>query len=106
MNVRRYIWALTLLILMTACRGSSTDNKPSVKILSPPDQHTIMLGESIQITSRVSDDHGVNRVELRINGLQVHTVIAPESEKSFRTRQTWAPTDAGSHLITIIAYDD
>ena len=107
MNVRRHIWALALfLVLASACKNSSADSKPSVKILSPPDQHTIVLGDSIQITSRVSDDNGINRVELRINDMQIHTVIAPENEKSFRTRQTWIPPDAGSHLITVIAYDN
>ena len=38
----------TLMALVTACRGSADDAKPSVKVLSPPDQHTIALARLIQ----------------------------------------------------------
>jgi hypothetical protein len=107
MSIRRHAWVLILLlILVTACGRRGEDSEPSVKILSPPDQHSIVLGETLQIESRARDDGGISAVELRINGIQVHTTDVPKGEKSFRTVQSWSPPDVGVYFITVIAYDN
>ena len=54
-----------LLVVAVACGRSDDDTGPSVKIIAPSDQYDIPFGETLQIESRVRDDGGVARVELR-----------------------------------------
>jgi len=94
-----------LLAFFAACGGSDQDASPSVKIISPRDQYSVVLGETLQVESRVRDDNGVDRVELRAGNAALDVNQAPEGEKSYRAQQSWAPTAAGSYAITVIAYD-
>ena len=84
MKTRRLalIALIFLLALVNACRGSSDDTAPSVKILAPSDQHAIALGETLRVESRSKDDKGISQVELRINGVQIDLHDVPEGEKS------------------------
>lgn len=93
------------LVLVTVCCGSGDDEKPSVKILSPSDEHAISLGETLKVESRSKDDKGVRRVELRVNGVEVAAYDVPEGEKSFRVEQTWLPPQIGTYTVAVIAYD-
>lgn len=106
MNTRRLAFATLILLLgsVVAC-GGSEDETPTAKILSPPEKHTLKLGETLIVESRTRDDNGVSQVELRINGVQVDLEDVPKGEKSFRTEQSWLPPQAGSYSITVIAYD-
>jgi hypothetical protein len=96
---------ILLVVLVTACRGSGDDAKPSIKILSPIDQQTIALGETLKVESRSRDDKGVGQVELRVNGVQVALYDVPEGEKSFRAEQSWLPPAVGTYSIAVIAHD-
>lgn len=107
MKARGYLLtALVLcLALAPACGGRRSDDTPSVKILSPPNQHSISLGQSLRIESRAKDDNGVRHVELRVNGIPVDRFEIPEGEKSFLVEQTWVPPELGTYLLTVIALD-
>jgi hypothetical protein len=94
-----------LLALVNACRGSSDDTAPSVKILAPSDQHAIALGETLRVESRAKDDKGVSQVELRIDGVQINLHDVPEGEKSYRLEQNWLPPQVGTYSVAVLAYD-
>jgi hypothetical protein len=105
MKIRRHIWTLIVLLALVVACGRGADKKPSVKILSPSDQDSIILGETLQVESRARDDGGLDRIELRINGLQVYTTQVTGAEKSFRAVQRWRLPEAGTYFVTVIAYD-
>ncbi len=106
MKARQHAWVLILLLLfVSSCGGRGGDDKPSVKILSPSDQHTIVLGQTLNIESRAKDDNGITRIELRINGVQVDLYEVPKGEKSFRLEQVWLPPTVGTFSASVIAYD-
>jgi hypothetical protein len=107
MNVRRHTCLALVLfvILVGACDGGGDDDKPGVTILSPPDQHDVAPGETLQIESRARDDGSIDRVELHVEGLLRNTVSAPANEKSFRAVQSWLPPGPGTYHVAVIAYD-
>jgi hypothetical protein len=105
---RRWLTLVTLvllLVLVTACGSSGDDEEPTAKILSPSDQHTMVLGETLIVESRSKDNKGISQVTLHVNGVQVDAYDVPEGEKSFRTEQTWLPPQVGNYTITVIAHD-
>jgi hypothetical protein len=106
MNTWRHALFILLIILLAACGGRGDDDQPSVKILSPSDQHSIVLGETVQIESRAKDDHAVNRVELRINDSMAQSASVPGGEKSFRVVLSWLAPDVGIYNVSVVAYDD
>jgi len=94
------------LVLTVACGSPGKDDKPSIRILSPRNQHTIVLGEAIRVESRARDDHNISQVELRINGVQVDLVDAQKGENSVLVEQSWQPTDVGTYDLAVIAFDN
>ena len=107
MNTRQHTLTtlIVFLALVAACGRGGGDNKPSVRILSPLDQHAIMLGETVKVESRANDDKGVSQIELHIDGIQVELADVPKGEKSYRVEQSWLPPDAGVYQVTVIAHD-
>jgi hypothetical protein len=105
MKTRRYAWTLFLVMSLLSACGRGVDEPPSVKILWPRDQYTMALGEVFTVKSRARDDRGINRIELRINGVPVALHEVPEGEKSYRVEQSWLPSGTGTYNIRMIAYD-
>jgi hypothetical protein len=98
------VFAFLMLAVAAACGGSDDDNRPSVRIISPSDQYDVVLGETLRIESRVRDDSGVERVELRAGDSPVDIHQVPEGEKSYRAQQSWSPEAAGSYSLAVIAF--
>jgi hypothetical protein len=96
---------ILLLALVVACSRAGDDDKPSARILSPRDQHTAPLGDTLRVESRARDDDGISTIELRVDNAQVNLYNVPDGEKSFRVEQTWMPTGLGTYTIAVIAYD-
>jgi hypothetical protein len=105
MKARRYVWVLLLVVITVSACGRGADDPPSIKILWPRDQHTIALGEVFRVESRSRDDHGISRIELGINGVQVAVHDVPQGEKSYRVEQSWLPSGTGTYVVVVVAYD-
>jgi hypothetical protein len=105
MKARRYIWVYLLAVFIVSACGRGADDPPSVKILWPRDQHTLRLGEVFRVESRTRDDHGISRIELSINGVQVAVHDVPQGEKSYRVEQSWLPSGTGTYVVAVVAYD-
>jgi hypothetical protein len=105
-KTRRHILASVLFLLLgAACGPFGSDDKPSVEILSPPDQYSLSVGESLQVESRAEDDHQLGKIALYVNGLLVHDADTPDDAKTFRALQNWQPGGAGQYKIAVVAYD-
>ena len=75
--------------------------KPTLALLTPVDNSSIIIGNLVDITTDASDNVGVTKVEFYIDGSpRSETETAPYSH-------TWNTigTDLGPHTITIKAYD-
>jgi hypothetical protein len=80
---------------------------PTVTILSPASGGRIRLGDEILIYSEASDPGGlgVAQVELRVNGVTVHTDANPDpSQPSFELIQRWTPSAGGEATVEVIAH--
>jgi hypothetical protein len=103
-------WSLVLSlflygVLVVACGGGEQDQRPNIKILTPVQHDVITLDAPLLIQSRAHDDHGLTRVELKINGLPVESYGIPANQTSFLVEQSWTPQEAGVYFISLIAYD-
>ncbi|MCP4542743.1 MAG: hypothetical protein GY832_36940 [Chloroflexi bacterium] len=106
MKTRRFGLAFILfLILGAACSPLESDNKPGVEILSPPHQHSILAGQTLQVESHAEDDHQLSRIALFIDGYQVNHADVPDGEKTFKAMQSWLPGAAGQYNVAVVAYD-
>jgi MYXO-CTERM domain-containing protein len=83
---------------MLAAGGTTTDNPPNVTFTSPSNGATLQPGFSVSVSA--SDDHGVTKVELRVDGGSPATVTA--APYSFTTS---ASLGNGSHTLEARAYD-
>ena len=75
--------------------------KPTLALLTPVDNSSIIIGNLVDITTDASDNVGVTKVEFYIDGSpRSETATAPYS-------LTWNTigSDLGPHTITIQAYD-
>jgi hypothetical protein len=102
---RRILASALFLLLGAACGPLGSDDKPSVEILSPPDQYSLSVGESLQVESHAVDDHKLGKIALYVNGLLVHDADTPDDAKTFRALQNWRPGTAGQYKIAVVAYD-
>ncbi len=106
MKTRRHILASVLFLLLgAACNSFAGDDKPSVEILSPPDQYSLSAGESLQVESRAEDDRHLGKITLYVNGLPVNDADTPDDAKTFRAVQSWLPGVAGQYKVAVVAYD-
>lgn len=107
MKTRRHASVLIFILsLGTACGLLGNDNRPSVTILSPPDQRSILSGCPLLVESRAEDDRQLGRIVLYVNGLPTHNADVSGSEKTFRTVQSWLPETAGQYNVAVVAYDN
>jgi hypothetical protein len=92
-------------LIFVACGGGGQDQRPNIKILAPVQHDVIDLDAPLLIQSRAHDDHGLTRVELKINGLPVESYGVPPNQTSFLVEQSWTPQQAGVYFISVVAYD-
>jgi hypothetical protein len=91
----------------TPTQATSLANVPTVTIRSPASGGRVVLGEEVLIYSAASDPDGpgVEKVELRVNGVTVRTDANPNpSQASFELIQRWTPTAGGEATIEVIAH--
>jgi hypothetical protein len=96
---------VAVLFLGAACGPLGGDEKPRVEILSPPDQLSLRVGDTLQIESRAEDDRTLGKVTLYVNGYLEDEADTPDNAKTFRAVQSWQPLTAGQYKIAVVAYD-
>jgi hypothetical protein len=80
------------------------DAPPVVKILAPPDNVTVEENSDVIIRVRASDDRGVDRIELSVDGT-VYSTYAPEGAASIEVDLTWRSSGPGDHTLKVQAFD-
>ncbi len=91
-------------LVLVAC--NVVNPKPTIILSSPPHGSQFREGEDVAFQSVASDDKGVTRVELVIDGIVVRTDSAPgpQGQPTFTLVQTWKATQ-GTHAISVRAYN-
>jgi hypothetical protein len=89
---------------LLACKPSV---KPMVVINSPPSGTQVKMGEEVEIRSTATDEKGVLRVELWVDGALTGTTSAPTGKAlpSFPASFSWTPSSPGSHTLEVRAYN-
>lgn len=103
-----------ILLLSSGCSSKlpgfpvvQDDRPPTVIIARPPSGVRVRAGQVVEIQSTATDDHGVVRVELFVDGERVRTDAPPEQlpQLSYSLVQRWRPEKAGNVTVKVIAYD-
>lgn len=87
--------------------AAQDDRPPTVIIARPPSGVRVPAGQVVEIQSTATDDHGVVRVELFVDGERVRADAPPEQlpQLSYSLVQRWRPETTGNVTIKVIAYD-
>ena len=85
---------------------SEPEGVPTVIIDSPPSGSQTAVGEEVFIQSTSSDEVGVLRVVLEVDGVQVGSDASadPNGQVSFSLLQSWVPQSTGDHIVTVTAF--
>lgn len=107
---KAFLFAISLLLVASILISWCTPRppkKPKVAINSPPSGTRVDIGEELEVQSTATDEKGVNRVELWVDGALVRSDTPPSSEgqRSFSVVQRWTPDTPGSHILEVKAYD-
>ncbi len=100
-----------VVLALAACNlpgvGSSSE-PPSVVINSPAAGTEVEVGDEVPVQSTSTDDEGVSRVELSVNGQVMRSDNTPEGDSMglFALVQPWIPNATGSYSIQVVAYDE
>jgi len=104
--LRPIAFAMLALILATSACEPPNTAKPVAAITFPVTGTTLVKFQEVNITSAISADAGVERVELYINGILVRSNSPAEGNPtSFIAEQPWIPTEEGATVISVVAYD-
>ena len=79
--------------------------KPAVVINSPPSGAQVKVGEEAEVHSTATDEKGVTRVELWVDGDLVRSDQSPTPQPVFSLVQRWTPPGSGSHTVEVRAYN-
>jgi len=79
--------------------------KPAVVINSPPSGAQVKVGEEVEVQSTATDEKGVARVELRVDGALVRSDQSPIPQPAFSLVQRWTPSGSGSHTVEVRVYN-
>jgi len=79
--------------------------KPTVVINSPPSGTQVKVGEEVEVDSTATDEKGVTRVELWVDGALVRSDQSPIPQPVFSLVQRWTPPGSGSHTVEVRAYN-
>lgn len=75
---------------------------PTVSIGSPPHGAEFRTGQEILVQANATDNVGIVRVELWVDGVLVTTAQPPATQKQFAAILRWTPTP-GTHILTVKA---
>ncbi|MFQ6059552.1 MAG: Ig-like domain-containing protein [Anaerolineae bacterium] len=80
---------------------------PTVVINSPASGSQVQVGQEVAIQSTATDEQGVVRVELWVDGSHYRTEASPspEGQPVLSIAQRWTPSEAGSHTLEVKAYN-
>lgn len=79
---------------------------PAVQVLVPTSSSAVSQYELVPLPILAADDIGISRVDVFDNNSLASSVNIPRPEpKTFSTIVYWRPTQLGSHIVRIIAYD-
>jgi hypothetical protein len=79
--------------------------KPTVVVDSPPSGTQVKVGEEVEVDSTATDEKGVTRVELWVDGALVRSDQSPTPQPAFSLVQRWTPPGSGSHTVEVRAYN-
>lgn len=99
---------LFLLASLLACQIPGMvekPTKPAVVINSPPSGTQVKVGEEAEVHSTATDEKGVTRVELWVDGALVRSDQSPTPQPVFSLVQRWTPPGSGSHTVEVRAYN-
>jgi hypothetical protein len=102
------VYVLGVLVILVACGGAPTaTSQPTVQILAPSYGASFVQGETVAVQSLSSDNSGIARVELYVDGQLANTKLAPsaQGEKQFTIVQEWRATGLGAHTIVVRAFN-
>ena len=98
------VWfASLLLLLLTGCPRPSPTGGPRVWIDAPREDASVPLGP-VEVVSHATDDAGIARVQLYVNGRLVREDRPPDSTALLVTvRQAWVPDASGTYVLYVQA---
>ena len=79
---------------------------PVVTIIAPAEGTTATVGQKVDVRSVSSDmGSGVSRVELRVNGQVVNSLVPTDGPQiAWTVQQSWTPQAAGEYTLEVVAY--
>lgn len=96
------IFFVLMTVFVTACGGVTAAAKSTTIITSPPSNSTFREGDTIAVTSTSTDQAGIAKVELLVDGAVVRTDPSPTAQVSFTVIQNWVATP-GTHTLAVHA---
>lgn len=82
--------------------------RPTVTIIAPQDNTTVVRGQNIEVQARATSAQGVTRVELRANELVVDSQVPAEQSRpqSLDAVLDYKAEQTGTVTLTVIAYSN
>ncbi len=79
---------------------------PEVEILAPADNSEVVVQTAVQIAVRAIDRTGVTRVEMRVNGLPIDAIAAPDPAgvSPLESILSWTPVTLGQNIVEVVAF--
>ena len=102
---KRWLWGL-LALALAGCLSRSSE-APSVEVISPQEGMQVALGDRLLVQSLASDDQGVVKTELWVDGrlYEVQQAQDARGEPSLNAIQIWEPPALGTYSLMLKAYD-
>ena len=103
MNTKSIIILVWLIFLSISCEEPTKPDTtpPTITITSPQNGSTV--SEVVSITCMLSDNEGIEKVELWVDGIS--TGVTDETDPYFLNWNTITYEDGSSHTITVRSYD-
>jgi len=87
------------MIAETSVMCSIDNTAPAVRILSPAPDSRVPAGQPLQVKLEASDNLGIGRVEILLDGTRAAALTSAPFEWS------WGAPTAGAHQLQAVAYD-
>lgn len=112
MQVQKHLGLLLVAttLLVVAC-GPSEDvgqtNPPAMIISAPTSGQQVQVGQTLLIVAAATDEEGVSRVEVGVDGVLLGTMEnpSPAANVPFAVEQNWTAAKPGSHSVMAVAYN-